>query len=140
MSFPRRRESRNSNSGFRLGGRNDSKCLSLVIFVLFLAAVTVGPNIGAISARAQAYTRLSWWLVVIVFVLILALVVFRKFARGLKQLETSLGMHVLRVLVPKEQLLDESKKSKSGVEFLREQLGVAEVLWSALGGLKPEGG
>ena len=82
-------------------------------------------------------TTLSLGTLLVVAVLI-AFLVWRTLSRRVNELKTSLGMQVLLVTVPKEVKPDEP--SQNTKQHIVEQIGVAEVLWSALGGLKPQSG
>ncbi len=96
-------------------------------------------------ADAESTTEDGGSLVAIVvtlfIILILCIVVLywlRRFLHHLTNLTNSLSLQLLLVTLPKEQVA--TKQTKTGREFLLEQIGVAEVLWSAVGGLKPQGG
>ncbi|MFH1866789.1 MAG: type IV secretory system conjugative DNA transfer family protein [Patescibacteria group bacterium] len=79
----------------------------------------------------------GWWVLIILLILAgAAILVWRRLTSKVHELETSLGMQVLLVTVPKEIIGNE--QTKSGKQYLLDQIGVAEVLWSALGGLKPQ--
>lgn len=83
-----------------------------------------------------------FWIFLILLTLIVVLVAvlfFRKFSRRVSQIDLSLQMQTLLITVPKEAVSLDPEKS-SGHQYIVEQIGVAEVLWSALGGLKPEQG
>lgn len=79
------------------------------------------------------------WLLLIPVVLILAAVVYtlRLFWHRLTSLAASFNMTVLLVLVPRQGL---SADGKAGApeKNISDQLAVAEVLWSAIGGLKAQ--
>ncbi|MFH1112095.1 MAG: DUF87 domain-containing protein, partial [Patescibacteria group bacterium] len=104
-------------------------------------------QLGIIANQANQFadetgsSQTNWgWLGVLFFVilLVMALFVLRRFTQKLHELKTSLSMQVLLVTVPKESLGEEQQPS--GKQYIIEQIGVAEVLWSALGGLKPQSG
>ncbi len=86
----------------------------------------------------------SWLVVTIILILIIlvlgtvAIYWLRRFLHQVTNLTNSLSLQTLLVTVPKDQASVE--QSKTGREFLLEQIGVAEVLWSTIGGLKPQGG
>ncbi|MFA4937347.1 MAG: type IV secretion system DNA-binding domain-containing protein [Patescibacteria group bacterium] len=83
----------------------------------------------------------SWsWLIVLLIVslVVVAALILRHLAHKLHELKTSLNMQVLLVTVPKDSINNEQQKS--GKQYVIEQIGVAEVLWSALGGLRPQSG
>ncbi len=84
---------------------------------------------------------LMWLIIFLVFVVgvIVFLFIMRRLTRRVSQVDLSLQMQALLITVPKESFGSDQDKS-SGHQFIVEQIGVAEVLWSALGGLKPEGG
>lgn len=83
-------------------------------------------------------------LVIIVIVLAMAAVAVGLIGRGalrrLTGLQSSLGLTVLLVQVPRETGTLEEKKAAPTRESIQEQIGVAEVLWSALGGLRAQRG
>lgn len=89
------------------------------------------------SGGVLGIAALSWWLLLVV-ALLLAFLVWRRLTRKVNELKTSLGMQVLLVTVPKE--VDNGDTSSGTKQRIVEQIGVAEVLWSALGGLKPQTG
>ncbi len=82
------------------------------------------------------------WLIIVILIVAMAVVLFlvlRKKTRRVAQVDLSVQMQTLLITVPKDTQREASEKT-SGNSFIVEQIGLAEVLWSALGGLKPEGG
>lgn len=79
----------------------------------------------------------------VIFLGIVLLILARIFAHRVHALQSSLRMKILRVLVPRdtESTPDQNAVTKTNTpQQIQEQIGVAEVLWSAVGGLRPQGG
>ncbi|MFZ5391474.1 MAG: type IV secretory system conjugative DNA transfer family protein, partial [Patescibacteria group bacterium] len=82
-----------------------------------------------------------FWPIVFIILGFVALVFFLRWLfNKLTALRASLNMEVLLVLLPREtgSPTDKNGKINQTPETIEDQLGVAEVLWSALGGLKPQ--
>ncbi len=71
-----------------------------------------------------------------------ALLVTRRVWRRLTLLRASLNFIVLQVTVPRDTGSpdDRPEAGKSGPQAIQDQIGVAEVLWSAIGGLRAQRG
>ncbi|MDP3986383.1 MAG: type IV secretion system DNA-binding domain-containing protein [Candidatus Veblenbacteria bacterium] len=87
--------------------------------------------------------QLVFWFTILVpltAVVALAIAVARLVLHRLTALRSSLGMTTLLVLVPRQPMTPEGKPVALDHRTFQEQLGVGEVLWSALGGLHAQGG
>ncbi len=96
---------------------------------------------GDIVSSLPYQPGLAAWLVVgFLFLAVAGLFVLRQAWRHLTALRTSLGLKVLLVRVPRETGRLDQKNDKDTSHTIEEQIGVAEVLWSAIGGLRAQRG
>jgi hypothetical protein len=83
----------------------------------------------------------SFW---VVFFIILAgfiiLLILRRVWHHLTALKASFGLKVLLVKLPRETGSIDEKQSTPTGQNIQEQISVAEILWSAVGGLKSQRG
>lgn len=111
------------------------------------------PDTSALDTTANVFTTpaqavvdvstnpYAWVVVCAVAVVTLAVVlVLRVLWKKLTALRSSLDMRVLLVLVPRLTGQPEEKQEVPTQQKIQEQIGVAEVLWSAIGGLKAQHG
>ncbi len=83
---------------------------------------------------------LLWVFLLVAALVVGALFIARWFWHRLVAVQASLGMSVLLVRVPRESGNLSADKERVTQNSLQEQIGVAEVLWSAVGGLRAQHG
>jgi len=96
---------------------------------------------SAVSQELSADSGNQWLTFLIGAAALIALVILlRWLLHRLTDLRASLDMLVLMVLVPREVGAPSDKKNSQleSPDSIEDQLAVAEVLWSTLGGLKPQ--
>lgn len=83
-----------------------------------------------------------WIILIVVFILVLLAVAYvaRLMLRRISTLTSSLDLVVLLVLLPRQVSGTADNKQPGPEKEVSDQLSVAEVLWSAIGGLKAQGG
>ncbi|MBU1039308.1 type IV secretion system DNA-binding domain-containing protein [Patescibacteria group bacterium] len=94
----------------------------------------------ALASDLSQETSWLWPVVGIILALVFLLFFLRFLFNRLSALRASLDMVLLLVLLPREigSPTDKDHKTNQTPETIEDQMGVAEVLWSALGGLKPQ--
>lgn len=79
-----------------------------------------------------------WAMVLIAALVVLFVYLLRIFWRRLTALRASFKMVVLQVMLPRDVGHNPDKQEKITPQSIQEQIGVADVFWSAIGGLKAQ--
>ena len=92
---------------------------------------------GAITQELPENSMANWITALVIFGVVVILLVGRWWWRRLTALQASLGMTIMLVTVPREGgSPDDKQPEKLTPQKIQEQIGVAEVLWSVVGGLR----
>lgn len=92
------------------------------------------------------FLALDTWMIVTIYalgsiaLLIITVFVIRAFLRGSQKRPESFRMQVLRITIPKESQLDSGAQNASGIDFVREQISVAQTFFATLAGMKAQKG
>ncbi|MBI5465956.1 MAG: type IV secretory system conjugative DNA transfer family protein [Candidatus Kerfeldbacteria bacterium] len=93
---------------------------------------------GAVARELPEDSTSVWLMVAVIVGAVVALGAARWLWRRLTALQASLGMTILLVMVPRGAVSPTSDKQpeQRKPEKIKEDIGVAEVLWSVVGGLR----
>jgi len=109
---------------------------------LFALQIVIESN-SPFTAQANALLENTWFLAfilifILLVVLITAFLIVRSFLAKSNKVPSALKMKILLITVPKENLKKEG--ADDSPQTIQEQIGVAENIFSVLGGLKAQRG
>lgn len=105
-----------------------------------ITTMPVGPDYASlINEEVESSAGFPLWAILVVVVVAALLIYLLKiFWHRLTALRASFKMTVLQVMLPKDLGLNNDKQEKITPQSIQEQIGVADVFWSAIGGLKAQ--
>ncbi|MFA4819206.1 MAG: TraM recognition domain-containing protein [Patescibacteria group bacterium] len=105
-------------------------------FFQFTALSNSSPLTDEAATAVSSSTQGREWYLIALLLLTAAVLVIRLFWHRLTALRTSLGMVIFLVTLPRETGAPSDKPDKITPQSIQDQIAVAEVLWSSIGGLK----
>ncbi|MBI2099431.1 type IV secretion system DNA-binding domain-containing protein [Candidatus Uhrbacteria bacterium] len=110
----------------------------MLVFLLQIAVVLESPEAAGFAGDGLVLASLI--LAGLIFAVLIFLRGLRYYFR--RRNESALGFDkvVLRILVPKEALKAEEQTQSPSIDKIRQDIGVSEALFSAVGGLRPQKG